>query len=158
VLFHYTSFEGFTKIVDSGVIHASDVTCLNDGREITYALDLFEDELRTLGRDRHVAYAMRRTRVWLSRIRQGIDDIFRSIYVVSFSKAPDLLSQWRAYCPGGSGVALGFDSRAVQNAAKRQRFEFVRCLYRESDQRRQHFCTTTTKSQPTACRRARRWA
>jgi hypothetical protein len=36
-----------------------------------------------------------------------------SVYIASFSSVGDDLAQWRAYAPGGSGVSIGFDSRAL---------------------------------------------
>lgn len=34
-------------------------------------------------------------------------------FVVSFSENGDDLSQWRAYCPGGAGFSIGFDTKAL---------------------------------------------
>ncbi len=34
-------------------------------------------------------------------------------FVASFSEAKDSLSQWRAYCKGSPGVAIGFNSKAL---------------------------------------------
>jgi hypothetical protein len=38
----------------------------------------------------------------------------RQIFVASFTAAADLLSQWRAYSHGSSGVSLAFDLRALR--------------------------------------------
>lgn len=37
------------------------------------------------------------------------------VYVASFCEEGDSLSQWRGYCPDGTGVAIGFHSSALQD-------------------------------------------
>src|SRR5207249_4501534 len=50
-------------------------------------------------------------------------------YVFSFSAVPDLLSQWRAYCPDGAGVAIGVPKTLINRRAAVHGFDFVPCIY-----------------------------
>jgi hypothetical protein len=54
--------------------------------------------------------------------------------VVSFTEQPDLLSQWRGYCPPGGGYALGFRTSSLEACLHKQGFVLVRCVYNRSDQ------------------------
>ncbi len=55
-----------------------------------------------------------------------------NVFVVSFSKQPDELSQWRAYCPPGKGVSLGFSSTQLSARAQEQGFRLVPVRYERS--------------------------
>ena len=57
------------------------------------------------------------------------------IYVTSFSENGDLLSQWRGYCPKGSGVSIGFHFDKLKPVIESQNFYFAPCIY---DQPLQH--------------------
>jgi hypothetical protein len=49
--------------------------------------------------------------------------------VLSLSEMGDQLSQWRAYCPGGNGYALGFgQSNAIFASARQHSFDLVHCV------------------------------
>jgi hypothetical protein len=67
-------------------------------------------------------------------LRRTIDSIVTEIYifVCCFSEEGDLLSQWRAYCPQGGGVSLGFDPIELRDIASGQGFTLVKCIYDES--------------------------
>src|SRR5437870_11124600 len=56
------------------------------------------------------------------------------VYVFSFSAVPDLLSQWRAYCPDGAGVAIGFPKALINRRAAVHGFDFAPCIYNPRQQ------------------------
>jgi hypothetical protein len=55
-------------------------------------------------------------------------------FVCSFSGEGDLLSQWRGYCPNGSGFSLGFKFSKLKECAKQQRFLIRPCSYDKIEQ------------------------
>jgi hypothetical protein len=56
------------------------------------------------------------------------------LFACSFTPNGDLLSQWRAYCPPGKGVSLGFNPDHLVDAADSQAFYLARCIYRREEQ------------------------
>ena len=56
-----------------------------------------------------------------------------SVYVSSFSKNDDELSQWRAYCAKG-GYAIGFPISRLRALAGKQDFVLKRCVYSKNQQ------------------------
>ncbi len=65
-----------------------------------------------------------------------VQETQQGCFVLSFSERGDQLSQWRAYCQGGSGYAFGFDqSNDLFVSAKHHAFNLVRCEYRPLKQR-----------------------
>jgi hypothetical protein len=59
---------------------------------------------------------------------------YEAIYICSFSSDGDLLSQWRGYCPPGSGFSIGFRLRELQPIIEEQGFRCAKCLYTEAEQ------------------------
>jgi hypothetical protein len=56
-------------------------------------------------------------------------------FVASFSEEDDLLSQWRGYCPNGSGFAICLSSDHVHALAKADGWMLLKCSYSEEEQR-----------------------
>ncbi|POA86212.1 DUF2971 domain-containing protein [Pseudomonas sp. FW305-E2] len=56
------------------------------------------------------------------------------LYVSSFSERPDLLSQWRGYCPGGSGYCIGFDQALLAEYCEEQGIRLEKSLFKHDDQ------------------------
>nr|UVN18021.1 hypothetical protein pPsy0479b_00063 [Pseudomonas syringae] len=59
-----------------------------------------------------------------------VDDL----YVSSFSEKPDLLSQWRGYCPAGSGYCIGIDRAAMAEYCEERELQLEPCLYGHDEQ------------------------
>ncbi len=74
---------------------------------------------------------------FLHGLKQRIDGIRHiNVFAISFSHVPDLLSQWRGYCPPGKGVSLGFSSVLLQARAAAQGFKLVPAVYKTDEQER----------------------
>ncbi len=56
------------------------------------------------------------------------------LYVSSFSERPDLLSQWRGYCPGGNGYCLGFEREVIEDYCVENGMRLEKCLYSHDEQ------------------------
>jgi len=111
-LWHYTSGTGLLGIIESGALFATQVACLNDSTEVRYASAIFRDALVS-ARKKHSGDAQ--IDQLLQRITDElIDDPSKPThapswyFVACFSEHENDLSQWRAYCGGENGYAIGF--------------------------------------------------
>lgn len=125
-LYHYTSPDGMIGIVENRNLWATDYRHLNDRQEYRFGAKLLLQELDR----RKVNEDVRRVFFDLVQFRQS------GCFVLSFSEHGDRLSQWRAYCAGGSGFSLGFQQESdFFKLAKREAFHLVRCEYDPKRQR-----------------------
>jgi hypothetical protein len=119
-LYHYTSASGLIGMIQNGKIWATDHRHLNDRKEHRLGLTLLQKELNSRKLDE-------KDRKLFDAI---ISETQKGYFVVSFSECADLLSQWRAYCPGGNGYALGFSqSNMLFKSARQHNFNLIRCIY-----------------------------
>ena len=110
VLYHYTSMNGLLGIVHSGKIWASDSRYLNDATDSIYLTTVLKRYVAkrivsTSGADKEAYEEL------LAELEKPTEF---DVFVASFSANGDLLSQWRAYCQGGIGFSIGFDSSALR--------------------------------------------
>lgn len=130
MLYHYTTQSGILGIVESSSIWATHALFLNDSSEFSHGLDFAK----------HVAVSIFMEDDYLGAfgwaLRHGLEGIDGSdIYVSSFSETPNLLSQWRGYCPDGSGFCLGFNSESIQKYCQHgSGLRFEKCIYRHEEQ------------------------
>lgn len=113
---------------------ATAVEYLNDSRELIHGLAIIRDDLldravrdlrRRSSRYGDISkFVAERKAAFLAALCEIIDEVERRnyprhihCYVTSFSEKPDLLSQWRGYCGGLNGFAIGIDvSQLPDNA------------------------------------------
>ena len=102
-LYHYTDFNGLKGIIENQCLFASNSSFLNDEKEYSFGVDIFIKSAESIKSNTK------------SHIKNALADEFTSLvrqrsisnhYVASFSKKPDLLSQWRAYANNGKGIAI----------------------------------------------------
>ncbi|HEY5331777.1 MAG TPA: DUF2971 domain-containing protein [Acidobacteriaceae bacterium] len=126
-LYHYTGAAGVIGILESRDLWATDYRHLNDRQEYRLGARLLKEEIAAS----RLTEKQRKTFEWLAAETQS------GCFVLSFSERGDQLSQWRAYCPGGAGYALGFgqDSGLFSVQAKQHSFNLVRCEYDPGKQR-----------------------
>ncbi|MDK2595220.1 DUF2971 domain-containing protein [Pseudoalteromonas obscura] len=68
-------------------------------------------------------------------IRKALDEMkHNDVYVSSFSEKPDLLSQWRGYCPPGRGICIGFSRDVLEEYCRENNFDLKKCVYSEAEQ------------------------
>lgn len=111
ILWHYTNGAGLQAILESGAIYATQVSCLNDSSEIRYGSSLFKNALIAL----LPKYAGN------AEVESGLKDYIKLLeeepdhpnhapspfFVTCFSEEEDDLTQWRSYCGGENGYAIG---------------------------------------------------
>jgi hypothetical protein len=94
IVYHYTNSPGLLGIVQSRAIWATSIEYLNDAKEFSYARDLAEDVIRQLPEQGESEVSSHLRRCLLEGIREPRAN---KVFVTSFSKFGDRLSQWRGY-------------------------------------------------------------
>ena len=106
-LYHYTSLEALVSIVQSRRLWASNIRFLNDRTESLHLIENVLDVLRKLVSPAHKAI--------VRTVQERLGSTPKQAhFVASLSEKDDLLSQWRAYCPPGAGVSIGFPSTVLE--------------------------------------------
>lgn len=122
LIYHYTNAAGLHGILGDRKFWATKAPLLNDLTEVSYAFDVVTSILRRhsqgSGPVAEIATAV------LPKINFPASDI----YVTSFCRDGDLLSQWRGYGAFGGGFALGF-SFALGNTPPIQMAWLIEVLY-----------------------------
>ena len=114
-IWHYTKGPGLIGIIGSGLLRATDVSCLNDSTEVQYGQYLYREALASL-RERHKDDASVRN---MLNLYLGPASYLVSppspFFICCFSQRKDDLSQWRAYGGDGgeNGYAIGFSPRGL---------------------------------------------
>ena len=129
-LCHYTSQLGLMGILKDRAMWATDAAYLNDSQEVVYAVNLARQYFRNQT-PKDLRFVME-----MSNILEQTQGLAARlpVYVASFSEEPDLLSQWRGYCPQGSGFALSVSADRMTQLARTQDWEFFKCIYEEDAQ------------------------
>lgn len=128
-MYHYTSQHGILGIVENSSVWATNTLFLNDSSEFSHALSFANKVAGSIFMEDDYLSAFG----WA--LQDGIHRINGGdIYVSSFSEKPDLLSQWRGYCPGDSGYCLGFDKDAIEKYCTENQLRFEKCIYMHEEQ------------------------
>lgn len=119
-LYHYTDIEGFKGIYESGELWGTHALYLNDASELTIGLDAVQSQLDGL-RSRLLSESPEADAAGYEFTDQAsdVDEMSRIVrqahdadcFIISLSKHPDQLSQWRAYAK--AGYCIGFDTEAL---------------------------------------------
>lgn len=129
-LYHYTSAGSLIQILQSRVLWASSIHCMNDSSEYAYAFRL----TRELCADRNVISPN-----FADAILASLDGDYRDVelgskFIACFSEKGDLLSQWRAYGGSGPGFSIGFEAESLLRIAERNGCLLLRCIYNREEQ------------------------
>ena len=134
LLWHYTTPEGLTGIIESSSLWATDVFYLNDSTEfmhgINIAREIIKQKISSLG-----GYEKKRLEGFDTDLSFIGPDHKRPVYVCSLSKAKNELSQWRAYCREG-GFSIGFPHQGLIETIQDQHFELKQCVYNAGEQQK----------------------
>jgi hypothetical protein len=128
IIHHYTSTEGLLGMLSFKKLWATQSEYLNDKSEYIYAKDVILETIRGLN-DINVSKHKDIFEVCLEQIYKIYD-----IYTCSFSKNPDILSQWRGYCPNDGGFCIGFE---VDELSKNNEGSFFECIYDYEEQKKE---------------------
>jgi Protein of unknown function (DUF2971) len=105
IVYHYTDANGLVGIINSGKLWSTNTSFLNDPSEGSYALDVANNVLAV---SRTMLAAEQATILESLGKLEVPDHRSYDVFVTSFCREGDLLSQWRGYGAFGDGFALGF--------------------------------------------------
>jgi hypothetical protein len=116
IVYHYTDMQAFGGMVERTGLWATDFRYLNDSRELTYTWEPFVQRLRDLSADEGPHAASYAAQLKALELMNSTDLMLYddSIFVACFTELDDAVSQWSRYGANGHGVAMGFDSEAIQ--------------------------------------------
>lgn len=126
VLYHYTTQAGLLGILKNKVLWASHIHYLNDRKEFWHAFDVAHEKIRERFRQTSDLSETQKLEVLgtaLDRLKHA------NVFVGSFSKDGDSLSQWRAYGGDGNGFAIGFSRTELKRLAKINGWRLGSCVY-----------------------------
>jgi hypothetical protein len=137
LLYHYTSAEALLAILSNGTLWATDLFFLNDKRELSHALEvlaeIFDEERKAGEKAGDSCASIER---FATMLGNHMSDLSRyEVYVTSFSRHGNLLSQWRGYCPSAGGYSIGFETARIGALAQANGFFAGPCIY-DSDMQR----------------------
>jgi hypothetical protein len=130
-LYHYTSAEGFDGIVGSKHLWFSDLSKMNDPREINLGHDMVLDAIKFVRHNDFVGSRGMHISILYSRIAKYLK--IKGMLSCSFSTEGDVLPLWRAYGADCAGLSVGFRSTAISAMPIRiQKIKYLPAVTRES--------------------------
>jgi len=139
-LYHYTSQDGLLGIIQNRKIWATNLLFLNDSMEFNYAIQILRESIEKLEEEKELnqneLHYLESSSKKLVKFNTSFYQKYGGVYMCSFSECKDQLSQWRGYCPNGSGFSIGFDFKSsLGNLVEEQDFTLVKCEYDEGKQK-----------------------
>lgn len=128
LLYHYTTQQGLLGIFNSKAVWSTNTHFLNDPTEFVHALSFAKSIANYFFDNDYFEQFGAMLHRHVGKLKG------EGLYVSSFSERPDLLSQWRGYCPGGSGYCLGFDRKILQQYCEARGYRLEKCVYGHDDQ------------------------
>lgn len=119
IIYHYTTGEGFHGIVESSELWLTNAEFVNDISEC----NALQQEAELLFGIDELAFN-RYVEKWWKLFFKGKNER-NNYYIVSFSKEPDSLEQWRAY----GDVCIGFRAERL----KKSGFSLHECVYSKEE-------------------------
>ncbi|WP_188348418.1 DUF2971 domain-containing protein [Agrobacterium tumefaciens] len=124
-LTHYTTVSGLIGILQHDSLWASNVSFLNDRRELMHGLDATRQVLED--------YSKEHPDLSLSFAKEVIADLAKSklpdIYAACFCRKDDLLSQWRGYGGKEQGVSITFRGPQLEELFKKRHGTMMEVIY-----------------------------
>ncbi|MBL4903973.1 MAG: DUF2971 domain-containing protein [Desulfocapsa sp.] len=107
IAYHYCGVESFFNIIQNKTLWLSDSSYMNDDEECIWVDKIIKETLRRLKENQQGVPDRNQLSIF-EKTYENIQD--KKHYIISFSRAKDLLSQWRGYANDGHGIAIGFQS------------------------------------------------
>ena len=125
MIYHYCSLDGLLGILRYKCVWVSNYRFLNDYQEIDVGIGLIANGFNDI---RRKISSVKKPEEVLDKLKKSLNKT-KNIFVASFSKDVDLLSQWRAYANNGRGVCIGFDENSLKNLG----YPVVDVTYKKSE-------------------------
>lgn len=138
-LYHYTNLNTLMKVIETGILWATDYRFLNDSSELDYAIKTIKnhaidlDADHTLFSETLASYGIGDSETFLTTVSKLSSIDVLPAFITSFSEKGDLLSQWRGYSQFGQGVSIEFDREKLSESFYKNDnpmfSKFGKCLY-----------------------------
>ncbi|MFX4223349.1 MAG: DUF2971 domain-containing protein [Thalassobaculum sp.] len=119
IIWHYTSTEGLLGICETNEIWASNTNFLNDSSELKYGIRFFQNRINILIDESESFFIKTIGQKLVHHLENSAPD---DTYVASFTRNPDLLSQWKGYGSTTGSFSIGFDTRKIEKSFSRVRY------------------------------------
>lgn len=113
IFYHYTNASGLLGIFESNKLWATHFRFLNDSSEFEYGMEIIFDTLNEYLEMKSIVKEDKNRIIEVFKLQESLFN-HNTAYITCFCTDGDLLSQWRGYA-GGSGYAIGFDSKFLNN-------------------------------------------
>ena len=112
-VYHYCTPDTFAAILNNRTIRVSDLSKMNDHKEMAWGLDAISLSLQ----DQNSKLGEKYCSIVSNMLRMARAE---SRYLTAcFSTKPDILSQWRAYANDGEGFCVGFSTAEIEKVTGR---------------------------------------
>ncbi|WP_084238538.1 DUF2971 domain-containing protein [Sphingomonas asaccharolytica] len=125
LIYHYTDYQAFASMMSTGELWASHHTSMNDFKEIDHAWDVLAIQTSNLLHRKE----------YVGDIFCEVEKIFKedvNIFICSFTREENALSQWRAYA-GPDGVAISFSEDLFSYSALEPTYDLGAVVYDEQE-------------------------
>lgn len=117
-LSHYTTLSGLKGIIEAGQIWASNVSFLNDRRELVHGIEASVKAIKRFAKESSYQN-------WYDLFKSASADVLAgripNTYAACFCGRSDILSQWRGYGGSEQGVAIAFDKKQLKKMLAKQK-------------------------------------
>ncbi|TGK89248.1 DUF2971 domain-containing protein [Leptospira noumeaensis] len=119
LIYHYTSLEGLTGILENKELWLSNSISLNDSSEIKYAESIEKEVLSEL------LESHKDDQLALDFLNSFLESkkLDNQVYIISFTSDSDSLTQWQGYSQN-QGVAIGFKKDTLAKYTTQRSNEF----------------------------------
>ncbi|RFU62207.1 DUF2971 domain-containing protein [Bacillus sp. V59.32b] len=108
-VYHYTDLHGLLGIMNLNGFWATNYNFLNDKKEILHGIEICKEIINKYKKSGIKERGVK----FLDKVDKLLSFDDQDIFIVSFCSNPDLLSQWRGYSKGTTGVSIGFNSKQL---------------------------------------------
>lgn len=123
VIYHYTSLKVLYEILSSGHFHFNHCSFMNDYTEFECGVNLFQEMLNEF-----VETDAEKEIINIFDEIKSLRDESKA-FIGSFTTLKDSLSQWRAYTPTTSNIAIGLDVNKVRKCCNNNDISFGSVKY-----------------------------
>lgn len=133
VLYHYTSLNGFQRILETGYLALNDIIKSNDPAEGTYSMQMLQKAYRELYQDGEIdndTYRRFHSAYFeFSEDEKAFGRLQHAVLSVSFCEPKLPLALWRTYGDNGRGVSLGISKERLKTIGEKENFSFQAIAY-----------------------------
>ncbi|PKE27571.1 hypothetical protein CWS43_25960 [Rahnella sp. AA] len=129
-IYHYTDLNAVHSILDTHKIRMTDIRFLNDKTEFLKGIEILRDASEDIfsGEEDYSPGFIAAVTMWLPKIFEELENFQypdEVLYVASFSRSEDTLSQWRSY----GMFAVGLNEDILFDELHFNKIDYIECHY-----------------------------